>query len=153
MELGYMRYKLDTTYSASEIVALISDKVDHSVSWVNRPEDKLFLVHDTPDGFILARKHKAEKIGTYYFKISVKDDKEGKPELIIRWFPSLIHFVMLGIFIVIIIGRDHRTPVLNDPGFKIAIIIVIASIVLIPNIIEFIKIKKELISTIILKES
>ena len=148
-----MRYKLDTTYSASEIVALISDKVDHSVSWVNRPEDKLFLVHDTPDGFILARKHKAEKIGTYYFKISVKDDKEGKPELIIRWFPSLIHFVMLGIFIVIIIGRDHRTPVLNDPGFKIAIIIVIASIVLIPNIIEFIKIKKELISTIILKES
>lgn len=148
-----MRYKLDTTYSASEIVALISDKVDHSVSWVNRPEDKLFLGHDTPDGFILARKHKAEKIGTYYFKISVKDDKEGKPELIIRWFPSLIHFVMLGIFIVIIIGRDHRTPVLNDPGFKIAIIIVIASIILIPNIIEFIKIKKELISTIILKES
>ena len=153
-----MRYKLDTTYSASEIVALISDQlisdqVDYSSSLGNRSEDKLFLGHDTPDGFILARKHKAEKIGTYYFKISVKDDKEGKPELIIRWFPSLIHFVMLGLFIVIIIGREHRTPALDNPVFKVAAIIVIASIVLINNIIEFIKIKKELISTIILKES
>ena len=140
-----MRYKLDTTYSASEIVALISDKVDHSVSWVNRPEDKLFLGHDTPDGFILARKHKAEKIGDYYFKISVKDDKEGKPELIIRWFPSLIHFVLLGIFIVIIIGREHRTPALDNPVFKVAAIIVTATIILIPNIIESIEIKNELL--------
>ena len=140
-----MRYKLDTTYSASEIVALISDKVDHSVSWVNRPEDKLFLGHDTPDGFILARKHKAEKIGDYYFKISVKDDKEGKPELIIRWFPSLIHFVMLGLFIVIIIGREHRTPALDNPVFKVAAIIVTATIILIPNIIESIEIKNELL--------
>ena len=140
-----MRYKLDTTYRASEIVALISDKVDHSVSWVNRPEDKLFLGHDTPDGFILARKHKAEKIGDYYFKISVKDDKEGKPELIIRWFPSLIHFVLLGIFIVIIIGREHRTPALDNPVFKVAAIIVTATIILIPNIIESIEIKDELL--------
>ena len=144
-----MRYKLDTTYSASEIIALISDKVDHSVSWVNRPEDKLFLGHDTPDGFILARKDKAEKIGTYYFKISVKDDKEGKPELIIRWFPSLIHFVLAAIMIITIIGRDHRIPVFNAPAFKIAIIIVTAGIVLINNIIEFIEIRKELFSTII----
>ena len=148
-----MRYKLDTTYNASEIVALISDQVDYSSSLGNSSEDKLFLGHDTPDGFILARKHKAEKIGEYYFKISVKDDKEGKPELIIRWFPSLIHFVIMGLFILIIIGREHRTPELNNPGFKIAIIIVIAIIVLINNIIEFIEIKKELISTIILKES
>lgn len=41
-----MRYKLDTTYRASEIVALISDKVDHSVSWVNRPEKKAYVMVD-----------------------------------------------------------------------------------------------------------
>lgn len=145
-----MRYKLDTTYNASEIVALISDQVvsdqvDYSSSLGNRSEDKLFLGHDTPDGFILARKHKAEKIGTYYFKISVKDDKEGKPELIIRWFPSLIHFVLVLLIIVIIIGREHRTPALDNPVFKVAAIIVTSTIILIPNIIESIEIKDELL--------
>ncbi len=145
-----MRYKLDTTYNASEIVALISDQVvsdqvDYSSSLGNRSEDKLFLGHDTPDGFILARKHKAEKIGTYYFKISVKDDKEGKPELIIRWFPSLIHFVLVLSIIVIIIGKEHRTPALDNPVFKVAAIIVTSTIILIPNIIESIEIKDELL--------
>ena len=145
-----MRYKLDTTYNASEIVALISDQVvsdqvDYLSSLGNRSEDKLFLGHDTPDGFILARKHKAEKIGTYYFKISVKDDKEGKPELIIRWFPSLIHFVLVLSIIVIIIGKDYITPALDNPVFKVAAIIVTATIILIPNIIESIEIKDELL--------
>ena len=145
-----MRYKLDTTYNASEIVALISDQlisdqVDYSSSLGNRSEDKLFLGHDTPDGFILARKHKAEKIGTYYFKISVKDDKEGKPELIIRWFPSLIHFVLVLSIVLIIIGREHRTPALDNPVFKVAAIIVTSTIILIPNIIESIEIKDELL--------
>ena len=140
-----MRYKLDTTYNASEIVALISDQVDYSSSLGNRSEDKLFLGHDTPDGFILARKHKAEKIGTYYFNISVKDDKEGKPELIIRWFPSLIHFVLVLSIIAIIIGKDYRTPALDNPVFKVAAIIVTATIILIPNIIESIEIKDELL--------
>ena len=148
-----MRYKLDTTHNASEIAALIADKVDHSDSWVNRTEDKLFLGHDTRDGFILARKNKkGERRGTsYYFKIVVKDDKEGKPELIIHWFPSPIHFVLAAIMIITIIGRDHRIPVFNAPVFKIAIIIVTAGIVLINNIIEFIEIRKELFSTIIPK--
>ena len=140
-----MRYTLDTTYNASEIVALISDQVDYSVSWVNRPEDKLFLGHDTPDGFILARKHKAEKIGTYYFKISVKDDKEGMPELIIRWVPSLIHFVLVLLIIAFVFGKELRTPALDNPVFKVAAIIVTATIILIPNIIESIEIKDELL--------
>ena len=145
-----MRYKLDTTYNASEIVALISDQVvsdqvDYSSSLGNRSEDKLFLGHDTPDGFILARKHKAEKIGTYYFKISVKDDKEGKPELIIRWVPSLIRFVLVLSIIVIIIGKDYRTPAFDNPVFKVAAIIVTSTIILIPNIIESIEIKDELL--------
>ena len=145
-----MRYKLDTTYNASEIVALISDQVvsdqvDYSSSLGNRSEDKLFLGHDTPDGFILARKHKAEKIGIYYFKISVKDDKEGKPELSIRWVPSLIHFVLVLSIIVIIIGKEHRTPALDNPVFKVAAIIVTSTIILIPNIIESIEIKDELL--------
>ena len=145
-----MRYKLDTTYNASEIVALISDQVvsdqvDYLSSLGNRSEDKLFLGHDTPDGFILARKHKAEKIGTYYFKISVKDDKEGKPELIIRWFPSLIHFVLVLLIIAFIFGKELRTPALDNPVFKVAAIIVTATIILIPNIIESIEIKDELL--------
>ena len=63
-----MRYKLDTTHNASEIAALIADKVDYSDSWVNRTEDKLFLGHDTRDGFILARKNKkGERGGAFYF--------------------------------------------------------------------------------------
>ena len=145
-----MRYKLDTTYNASEIVALISDQVvsdqvDYLSSLGNRSEDKLFLGHDTPDGFILARKHKAEKIGTYYFKISVKDDKEGKPELIIRWVPSLIHFVLVLSIICFILGKELRTPALDNPVFKVAAIIVTATIILIPNIIESIEIKDELL--------
>ena len=145
-----MRYKLDTTYNASEIVALISDQVvsdqvDYLSSLGNRSEDKLFLGHDTPDGFILARKHKAEKIGTYYFKISVKDDKEGKPELIIRWVPSLIHFVLVLSIICFIFGKELRTPALDNPVFKVAAIIVTATIILIPNIIESIEIKDELL--------
>ncbi len=145
-----MRYKLDTTYNASEIVALISDQVvsdqvDYLSSLGNRSEDKLFLGHDTPDGFILARKHKAEKIGTYYFKISVKDDKEGKPELIIRWVPSLIHFVLVLLIIAFIFGKELRTPALDNPVFKVAAIIVTATIILIPNIIESIEIKDELL--------
>ena len=145
-----MRYKLDTTYNASEIVALISDQVvsdqvDYLSSLGNRSEDKLFLGHDTPDGFILARKHKAEKIGTYYFKISVKDDKEGKPELIISWVPSLIPFVLLLLIIAFIFGKELRTPALDNPVFKVAAIIVTATIILIPNIIESIEIKDELL--------
>lgn len=141
---------MDTTYNASEIVALISDQVvsdqvDFLSSLGNRSEDKLFLGHDTPDGFLLARKHKAEIIGTYYFRIAVKDDKEGKPVLIIRWFPSLIHFVLVLLIIGIIIGKDHRTPAFDNPVFKVAAIIVTATIILIPNIIESIEIKDELL--------
>lgn len=147
-----MRYKLDTTHNASEIAALIADKVDYSDSWVNRTEEKLFLGHDTRDGFILARKNKKGERGAFYFfKIVVKDDKEGKPELIIHWFPSPIHFVLAALMIITIIGRDHRIPVFNAPVFKTAIILVTAGIVLIPNIIEFIEIRKELFSTIIPK--
>lgn len=150
-----MRYKLDTTYNASEIVALISDKVDYSTSWVNRSDDKLFFGHDTPDGFILARKHKKGRKGEsyYFFKIVVKDDKEGKPEIIFHWFPSLIHFVLVGFMIITFIGRDYRMPAFNNSGFKIAIIIFLVSVVLIPNIIEFIEIKNELFSIIISKGS
>ena len=77
---------------------------------------------------------------------AVKDGKDGKPELHVHFHPSLIHVCSLIILAIVIIGKDHRTQLFNNPWMKALIGILLITIVLVPNILEYKKVKDNLLS-------
>lgn len=139
-----MRYRLETTHNASEITALIASAVDFSENgfFGKGAGDKLFFGLNKSDGFVLARNHRKS---VYRFKVVIRNSPDGKTDLYIHYYPGLIHFVGIILLLFIIFATDPRTPVFNYLGYRVLFCIVIVAAVVIPNIVEYMKIKKELI--------
>lgn len=145
-----MRYKLNTNCNSSEIHSRIAESIDYSDERndVSGTDNKLFYGINTPDGFLISEKNKDDnsRIHLYRFKAAVKDGKDGKPELHVHFHPGLIHLCSLIILAIIIIGKDHRTQLFNNPWMKALIGILLITIVLVPNILEYKKVKDNLLS-------
>ena len=146
-----MKYRLDTTNKASEISALIANAVDYSKNayFGKGANDKPFLGVAKPDGFVLAMN---DRNSIFRFKVAVKESKDGIPELYIHFVPGLIHLAGALLLLIIFIGTDHRTPILNLFEFKLLFCMIISAVVVVNNIVEFFNIKNELIDMIMKNE-
>ena len=142
-----MKYRLNTTNKASEITALIANAVDYSENayFGKGANDKLFFGVAKPDGFVLAMNHRNS---LFHFKVAVRESKDGIPELHIHYLPGLIHLAGALLLLIIFIGTDHRTPILNLFEFKLLFCIIISAVVVVNNIVEFFNMKNELIDMI-----
>ena len=146
-----MRIKLNTSCNFGELNSRIAESIDYSDKHRDMSEtnNKLFYGINTSDGFLLSKKHDENdslKRNIYRFKVVVKDGKGGKPELSVCFYPGIIHLCALILLSIIIVGKDHRLQFFNNPWMKALIGILLVAIVLVPNGLEYKRIRDDLIS-------